>query len=86
MSSFQRLISNVSWNVLGKICTQNLLFAVSIIVTRYLGKESLGIYAAILVIPNFVRLLNMLGVETLINKKLPELNVVDPSGQQGRYL
>jgi len=71
---------------LGKLCTQILLFAVSIVVTRYLGKESLGIYAALLVIPNFVRLLNMLGLETLINKKLPELNVVDPSGRQGRYL
>ncbi|SVC82626.1 uncharacterized protein METZ01_LOCUS335480, partial [marine metagenome] len=86
LSSFQRLISNVSWNVLGKLCTQILLFAVSIVVTRYLGKEGLGIYAALLVIPSFVRLLNMLGVETLINKKLPELNVGDPSGRQGRYL
>ena len=86
MSSFQRLISNLSWNILGKLCTQVLLFVVSIVVTRYLGKESLGIYAALLVIPNFVRLLNMLGVETLINKKLPELNVIDPSGRQGRYL
>jgi O-antigen/teichoic acid export membrane protein len=28
----------------------------------------------------------MLGIETLINKKLPELNVADPSGRQGRYL
>ena len=46
----------------------------------------MGIYAAVLVIPNFVRLLNVWGVETLINKKLPELNVVDPSGCQGRYL
>ena len=86
MSSFQLLINNVSWNILGKTCTQVLLFAVSIIVTRYLGKESLGVYAALLVIPNFVRLLNMLGVETLINKKLPELNVIDPSGSQGRLL
>ena len=86
MSSFHSLIFNVSWNILGKFCTQILLFAVSIIVTRYLGKEGLGIYAALLVIPNFFRLLNMLGVETLINKKLPELNVIDPSGCQGRYL
>lgn len=86
MSSFQRLISNVSWNILGKFCVQILLFSVSIIITRYLGKESLGIYAALLVIPNFVRLLNMLGIETLVNKKLPELNVIDPSGRQGRYL
>ena len=63
-----------------------LLFAVSIVLTRYLGREHLGVYAALLVIPGFVRLLNMLGVETLVNKKLPELNVVDPSGRQGRYL
>ena len=86
MSSFQSLISNVSWNILGKLCTQILLILVSIIITRYLGKESLGVYAALLVVPNFVRLLNMLGVETLINKKLPELSVLDPSGCQGRYL
>ena len=39
-----------------------------------------------LVIPAFVRLLNQFGLETLINKKLPELNVEDPSGNQGRYL
>jgi len=31
-------------------------------------------------------LLNQFGLETLINKKLPELNVQDPSGDQGRYL
>ena len=86
LSSFRRLINNVSWNISGKICTQILLFAISIIVTRYLGKESLGVYAALLVIPNFVRLLNMMGIETLINKKLPELNVIDSSGGQGRLL
>ncbi len=46
----------------------------------------MGIYATLLVIPAFVRLLNQFGLETLINKKLPELNVEDPSGNQGRYL
>jgi len=86
LSSFQRLISNVSWSVLGKFCTQILLFAVSIIITRHLGKESLGVYAALLVIPNFVYLLNSMGVETLVNKKLPELNVIDASGRSGRHL
>jgi O-antigen/teichoic acid export membrane protein len=62
------------------------LFAISILITRTLGKERLGIYATLLVIPAFVRLLNQFGLETLINKKLPELNVEDPSGNQGRYL
>jgi O-antigen/teichoic acid export membrane protein len=86
LSPFQRFISNISWNVLGKFCVQILLFGVSILLIRYLGKERLGIYATLLVIPSFVRLLNQFGLETLINKKLPELMVVDPSGQQGRYL
>jgi O-antigen/teichoic acid export membrane protein len=62
------------------------LFAISILITRTLGKERLGVYATLLVIPAFVRLLNQFGLETLINKKLPELNVEDPSGNQGRYL
>ncbi len=62
------------------------MFAISILITRSLGKERLGIYATLLVIPAFVRLLNQFGLETLINKKLPELNVQDPSGNQGRYL
>ncbi len=62
------------------------LFAISILITRSLGKERLGIYATLLVIPAFVRLLNQFGLETLINKKLPEINVEDPSGDQGRYL
>lgn len=62
------------------------MFAISILITRSLGKERLGIYATLLVIPVFVRLLNQFGLETLINKKLPELNVNDPSGNQGRYL
>lgn len=62
------------------------LFAISILITRSLGKERLGIYATLLVIPVFVRLLNQFGLETLINKKLPELNVKDPSGNEGRYL
>ena len=63
-----------------------LLFAISILLTRYLGKERLGDYATLLVIPVFIRLLNSFGLETLINKKLPELNIKDPSGAQGRYL
>ncbi len=71
---------------MGKACVQITLFAISIVITRSLGKERLGIYATLLVIPAFVRLLNQLGLETLINKKLPELNVEDPSGNQGRYL
>ncbi|MBT5763843.1 MAG: polysaccharide biosynthesis protein [Nitrospina sp.] len=86
MSSFQRFISNISWNVFGKVCVQVLLFGVSILLTRYLGKERLGIYATLLVIPSFVRLLNQFGLETLINKKLPELMVEDSTGRQGRYL
>lgn len=65
---------------------QIVLLGVSVAMTRYLGKERLGIYASILVIPVFMRLLNAFGLETLINKRLPELNVSDPSGRQGRYL
>ena len=86
MSSFQRFISNISWNVLGKVCVQVLLFGISVLLARYLGKERLGVYATLLVIPTFVRLLNQFGLETLINKKIPELNVLDPSGRQARYL
>ncbi len=86
MSALRPFIANISWNLIGKTCVQLILFAVSIGVTRYLGKDQLGIYATLLVIPVFVRLLNQLGLETLINKKLPEINVQDPSGQQGRYL
>ena len=65
---------------------QVILFAVSILITRYLGKEQLGVYATLLVIPAFVRLVNQFGLETLINKKLPEINVQDPSGRQARFL
>ncbi|MFQ5450014.1 MAG: lipopolysaccharide biosynthesis protein [Nitrospinaceae bacterium] len=86
MSSFQRFLTNISWNVFGKICVQLILFAVSILLTRYLGRERLGVYATLLVIPAFVRLVNQFGLETLINKKLPELQVRDPSGKQGRFL
>lgn len=86
LSSFQRFISNISWSVLGKVCVQILLFAVSILLTRYLGKERLGDYATLLVIPVFIRLMNSFGLETLINKKLPELHIQDPSGSQGKFL
>jgi O-antigen/teichoic acid export membrane protein len=86
LSSFHRFITNIFWTVFGKFCVQITLFAISILITRTLGKERLGIYATLLVIPAFVRLLNQFGLETLINKKLPELNVEDPNGNQGRYL
>ena len=86
MSSFQRFISNITWSVLGKICVQILLFGISILLTRYLGAERLGDYATLLVVPVFVRLLTSFGLETLINKKLPELNIIDSSGAEGRYL
>jgi len=86
LSSFHRFLTNIFWTIFGKFCVQITLFAISILITRTLGKERLGIYATLLVIPAFVRLLNQFGLETLINKKLPELNVEDPSGDQGRYL
>ena len=76
----------MGWTVLGKTGVQIIMFAVSIILTRYLGKENLGDYATLLVIPVFIRLLNSFGLETLINKILPELNVKDPSGSQGHFL
>jgi O-antigen/teichoic acid export membrane protein len=86
LSSFHRFLTNIIWTVFGKGCVQVILFAVSILITRYLGKEQLGVYATLLVIPAFVRLVNQFGLETLINKKLPELNVQDPSGKQARFL
>jgi O-antigen/teichoic acid export membrane protein len=86
LSPFKRFISNIFWTVFGKIGVQFILFAISILLTRYLGKERLGIYATLLVIPAFVRLLNCFGLETLINKCLPEINVRDASGRQGRFL
>ena len=86
MSPFQKFIANISWTVLGKIAVQIVLFTVSILLTRYLGKKSLGDYATLLVIPVFMRLLNSFGFEALINTKLPALNIRDSSGSEGRYL
>jgi O-antigen/teichoic acid export membrane protein len=86
LSPFQKFIANISWTVIGKIVVQVLLFAISILLTRYLGKKSLGDYATLLVIPVFIRLLNSFGLETLINAKLPALNVRNSSGAEGRYL
>ena len=65
---------------------QILLFAISILLTRYLGKKNLGDYATLLVIPVFIRLLNSFGFETLLNAKLPALNIRDSSRTEGRYL
>ena len=86
MAPFQKFMSNVSWTVSGKILVQILLFAISILLTRYLGKKNLGDYATLLVIPVFIRLLNSFGLETLINAKLPALNIRDSSRAEGRYL
>ncbi len=86
MTPFHKFLSNISWTVLGKTLVQILLFAISILLTRYLGKENLGDYATLLVIPVFIRLLNSFGLETLINAKLPALNIRDSSRGEGRYL
>lgn len=86
MTLFSRFLTNISWNVLGKILIQLVLFAVSIMLTRYLGKERLGLYASILVVPALARLFNSLGLETVLNKKLPELKVKDPNLTMGRYI
>ena len=86
MTPFQKFISNISWTLLGKTLVQILLFAISILLTRYLGKKNLGDYATLLVIPVFIRLLNSFGFETLINAKLPALNIRDSSRGEGRYL
>lgn len=86
MSPFQKFIKNIGWTTLGKAGVQVILFIISILLTRYLGKERLGDYATLLVVPVFIRLLTSFGLETLINKKLPELGVHDDSGAEGRYL
>ena len=86
MSPFQKFIQNIGWTTLGKAGVQVILFVISIILTRYLGKERLGDYATLLVVPVFIRLLTSFGFETLINKKLPELGIHDSSGAEGRYL
>jgi O-antigen/teichoic acid export membrane protein len=81
-----RFLTNISWNFLGKICAQALLFAVSVVLTRYLGKERYGIYASLLVIPAVLRLLISFGLETVINKKLPELAIREHGPEQARYV
>ena len=86
MSPFQKFIVNIGWTTLGKAGVQIILFAISILLTRYLGKERLGDYATLLVIPVFIRLLTSFGFETLVNKKLPEIRIQDSSGAEGRYL
>ena len=86
MSPFHKFIKNIGWTTLGKAGVQVILFAISILLTRYLGKERLGDYATLLVVPVFIRLLTSFGFETLINKKLPELGIQDSSGAEGRYL
>jgi O-antigen/teichoic acid export membrane protein len=86
LTPFQKFIENISWTVLGKVLVQVILFTISILLTRYLGKKNLGDYATLLVIPVFIRLLNCFGLETLIGAKLPALNIHDYSGAEGRYL
>jgi len=86
LSPLQRFISNLPWTTVGKIVVHIQLFAVSILLTRYLGKEQLGVYATLLAAPVFVRLLNAMGIETALNKNLPELDVQDPGGAQSRWL
>ena len=86
MSPFQKFIVNIGWTTLGKAGVQVILFVISILLTRYLGKERLGDYATLLVVPVFIRLMTSFGFETLINKKLPELGIHDSLGDKARYL
>ncbi|MFQ5481275.1 MAG: lipopolysaccharide biosynthesis protein [Nitrospinaceae bacterium] len=85
MSNVHRFITNAAWNIGGKLFIQLIYFVVSILIFRYLGRQGLGIYASLLVVPAIVRLFNALGLESVLNKKLPELNIEDPSGRQGRF-
>ncbi len=86
MSPIQSFIANISWNIFGKIWIQIVYFALSVIITRYLGKNALGLYATLLVIPAFMRLVNSLGLEMALHKVLPELQAEDPSLGQGRFV
>jgi len=86
LTLLHRFITNAGWNIGGKAVVQLLYFFLSVLISRYLGEAGLGIYASLLVVPAFVRLFNSLGLEGMLNKKLPELNVQDPAGGQGRYL
>ena len=86
MSISERFYSNISWNIVSKAGILIVTLALSIIITRYLGQEKYGIYASILIIPSFTRFLNSFGLETVVNKSLPEFNVADPSLKSSRYL
>ncbi len=86
LTLLHRFITNAFWNIGGKVFVQLIYFLLSVLISRYLGKEGLGLYASILVVPAFVRLLNTLGLEGMLNKKLPELDVHDPTGAEGRFL
>tara|TARA_B100000686_G_scaffold354574_1_gene465529 strand:- start:3402 stop:4904 length:1503 start_codon:yes stop_codon:yes gene_type:complete len=81
-----RFYSNISWNMFGKAGVLIVSLILSVFITRYLGKEHYGVYASILVVPAFFRLLNSLGFETVLNKSIPEFNVNDPSTRKSRYL
>lgn len=86
MSLAKRFTLSLYWNLIGKVFLAVVGFLISVVIARGLGKDNLGIYASLLTIPVVFRLFTSFGLETILNLKLPSLNIQKNGKRKIRFL
>ena len=82
----KRFLQGVAWNVFGKIIVFGSGLLISIALARGLGPRKLGIYATLITIAAVFRLFCNLGLEKILNVKLPSFAVQDEGKARIRFL
>jgi O-antigen/teichoic acid export membrane protein len=73
MSTARAVFKSTLWNHAGKVLEYILMYAESVLIARGLGLETNGVYAGVISFSQFLFVLSSFGLETSINKHLPQL-------------
>lgn len=85
MTSLKPTIASILWNSIGKVLEYVLLYAMSILVARGLGLYQNGTYATLMSLTQVLLVLSSMGLETALNKHIPQIDEPHAGGGT-RYL
>lgn len=85
MSRAKRIFTSAAWNHAGKLAEYFLAYLSAVLIARGLGVMENGVFAGLISFSQFMSALSSLGLETSLNKHIPQLSNAR-SQEQVRYL
>jgi len=86
MSLSKRFIAAFQWNVIGQVTLTFLGIVYSAFIARSLGPEDYGVYVSIFAVVGIVFIIIKLGMERIINVKIPELSAQSSGVREGNIV